>query len=98
MGEYLMERMRHWPAKFPIVGDVRGLGLMLGIELVRDQATREKAPELRDRVVAMAFERGLLVLGAGDNTLRLCPPLVINREQCDFALDTLEACIQLATA
>src|SRR5450759_4915805 len=93
MGAYLMERMHPWPARFPMVGDVRGLGLMLGIEIVRDQATREKAPAWRDRVVTLAFERGLLVLGAGDNTLRLCPPLVITRDQCDFALDTLEACM-----
>ena len=42
----------------------------------------------------MAFERGLLILGAGDNTLRLCPPLTINRDQCDFALDTLEECLK----
>ena len=87
-----------WPARFPIVGDVRGLGLMLGIEIVRDQATKEKAPEWRDRIVTLAFERGLLVLGAGDNTLRLCPPLVITRDQCDFALDTLEACLKQVIA
>jgi 4-aminobutyrate aminotransferase len=98
MGAYLMDRMRQWPARFPIVGDVRGLGLMLGIEIVRDQATREKAPVLRDRIVTLGFERGLLVLGAGDNTLRLCPPLVINRDQCDFALDTLEACLKQVIA
>jgi len=75
---------------------VRGLGLMLGVELVRDQKTKTKAPELRDRVVDLAFERGLLILGAGDNTLRLSPALVITRDQCDFALDTLEECLTLA--
>ncbi|HEV2445934.1 MAG TPA: acetyl ornithine aminotransferase family protein [Candidatus Sulfopaludibacter sp.] len=96
MGEYLMDRMRSWPARFPTVGDVRGLGLMIGVELVRDQGTREKAPQLRDRVSQMAFERGLLVLGAGDNTLRLCPPLVVNRDQCDFAMETLEECLRTA--
>jgi 4-aminobutyrate aminotransferase len=96
MGAHLMARMRDWPARFPIVGDVRGLGLMLGIELVRDQQSKAKAPELRDRVVDLAFERGLLILGAGDSTLRLCPALVITRDQCDFALDTLEECITLA--
>ena len=96
MGAHLMARMRDWPARFPIVGDVRGLGLMLGVELVRDQRLKTKAPELRDRVVDLAFERGLLILGAGDNTLRLCPPLIINRDQCDFALDTLEDCLALA--
>ena len=94
MGRHLMDRMRAWPERFPIVGDVRGLGLMLGVELVRDRETKQKAPQLRDAVVQMAFERGLLILGAGDNTLRLCPPLTINRDQCDFALDTLEECLK----
>ena len=96
MGAYLQDRMRDWPARFPIVGDVRGLGLMLGIELVHDQKTKERAPDLRDQVVQTAFERGLLILGAGDCTLRLCPPLVITRDQCDFAIETLEACLQTA--
>jgi 4-aminobutyrate aminotransferase len=93
MGPYLRDRMTDWPARFPHVGQVRGLGLMIGIELVRDQATRERAPELRDRVVNRAFERGLLILGAGENTIRLCPPLVVTREQCDFAVETLEECL-----
>jgi 4-aminobutyrate aminotransferase len=96
MGEHLRGRMRDWPSRFPSVGEVRGLGLMIGIELVRDQATRERAPELRDRVVDMAFERGLLVLGAGENTIRLCPPLVVTRDQCDFAIETLEGCLAAA--
>ena len=98
MGAYLMDRMRQWPARFPIVGDVRGLGLMLGIELVKDRETKEKNAVARDRVVNLAFERGLLILGAGDNVLRLCPPLIITRDQCDFALDTLEACLQQVIA
>jgi 4-aminobutyrate aminotransferase len=96
MGAYLMDRLREWPRRFPVVGDVRGLGLMIGIELVRDQGTREKAPELRDQVLRQAFERGLLVLGAGENTIRLSPPLVVSRDQCDFALETLEECIRQA--
>ena len=94
MGRHLRARMSHWPARFPAVGQVRGLGLMIGIELVREQATREPAPELRDRIVNMAFERGLLILGAGENTLRLCPPLIVTRDQCDFAVDTLEECLR----
>jgi 4-aminobutyrate aminotransferase len=99
MGAYLMDRLRQWPARFPIVGDVRGLGLMIGIELVRDQASKERVPSgLRDQVVELAFRRGLLILGAGDNVLRLCPPLIITRDQCDFALDTLEACLQQVIA
>jgi 4-aminobutyrate aminotransferase len=95
MGARLMDGMRDWPKRFPIVGEVRGLGLMIGAELVRDQQTREKAPEQRDRVVQLAFERGLLVLGAGDNTVRLSPPLTITRDQADFALDVLEECLRI---
>ncbi|MGH9707914.1 MAG: aminotransferase class III-fold pyridoxal phosphate-dependent enzyme, partial [Candidatus Acidiferrales bacterium] len=76
-----------------IVGQVRGRGLMIGIEFVRDQKTREKAPDLRNRIVQMAFHKGLLVLGSGDTTLRLCPPLVINQEQAEFAVRTLDGII-----
>jgi 4-aminobutyrate aminotransferase len=97
MGAHMRDRMQDWPSRFPHVGDVRGLGLMIGVELVRDQTSKEKAPEIRDRIVDLAFQRGLLILGAGDNTLRLCPPLVITRDQCDFALDTLEECLKLAS-
>jgi 4-aminobutyrate aminotransferase len=64
---------------------------------VRDQTTRERAPALRDRVCRMAFDRGLLILGAGENTLRLSPPLIITAEQCDFAMETLEECLTRAS-
>lgn len=94
MGEFMMARMREWPRRFPIVGDVRGLGLMLGVELVRDQGTKERAGTERDLIVNLAFERGLLILGAGENTLRLSPPLIIDRDQAVFALDTLEDCFR----
>ena len=93
MGAHLMDRLRDLPQRFPHVGDVRGLGLMIGIELVKDQATRERAPKLRDTLVQMCFERGLLVLGAGPNTIRLCPPLIITKDQADFAADTIESCL-----
>jgi 4-aminobutyrate aminotransferase len=93
VGAHMKERLSGFPERFPMVGDVRGLGLMIGIELVRDQATKERAPDLRDRVVQMCFERGLLVLGAGPNTIRLSPPLVITRDQADFAIDTIAACL-----
>ncbi|HTS77942.1 MAG TPA: acetyl ornithine aminotransferase family protein [Bryobacteraceae bacterium] len=93
VGAHLMARLRELPRKFPIVGDVRGLGLMIGIEIVRDQKTKERAPELRDKIVYACFERGLLVLGAGPNSIRLAPPLVINKEQADFAAETIEEAI-----
>jgi len=94
MGTYLMDRMRDWPRRFPYVGEVRGLGLMIGIEIVRNQETKEPAPDLRDRLERLAFERGLLILGCGANSIRLCPPLVIGRDQADFAIATLEQCLQ----
>jgi 4-aminobutyrate aminotransferase len=90
-----MARLRDLPQRFPMVGDVRGLGLMIGIELVRDQVTKERAGDLRDKVVQMCFERGLLLLGAGPNTIRLCPPLVITIDQADFAAQTIEECLRL---
>jgi 4-aminobutyrate aminotransferase len=95
VGAYMMDRLREWPGKFRMVGDVRGLGLMLGIELVRNKETRERAPAERERLVQMAFERGLLILGAGENSIRLSPPLTITRDQADFAMDVLEECLNL---
>ena len=93
MGELLMDRMREWPGRFRHVGEVRGRGLMIGIEFVRDGEGKERAPELRDRVVDMAFQRGLLVLGAGPNSIRLSPPLIVSEDQSHFAVDTLESCL-----
>ena len=56
MGEYIMNRLEEWPRRFDCVGDVRGLGLMIGVEFVRDQKTREKAPDVRDKLLAAGFE------------------------------------------
>jgi 4-aminobutyrate aminotransferase len=96
MGEYIFSRTADWTKKFKIVGDVRGKGLMVGIEFVRDQRTKEKAGDLRNMIVDSAFHKGLLVLGAGENSLRLSPPLMIDEEQADFAVRTLEECIREA--
>lgn len=95
IGAHMMSRMADWPRRFRYVGDVRGLGLMIGIEIVRDQETKERAPDLRDRLEFLAFEHGLLILGCGPNSIRLCPPLIITKEQADFAIDTLERCLKL---
>jgi 4-aminobutyrate aminotransferase len=75
------------------IGDVRGLGLMIGIEFVRDRATREPAAELVHDLVQRAFRRGLLILGAGRSTLRLAPPLVIDEYDVDTALAMLDECL-----
>ena len=95
-GQNIFARLRDWPAKHPIVGDVRGRGLMIGIEIVKDQHTREVAPHLRDRIVDLAFERGLLILGCGENSIRLAPPLIVNEHEAAIALDILEECVSVA--
>jgi len=94
VGKYIMGRLRDWPEKVPLVGDVRGYGLMIGIELVTDKKTKQPAAEQRDKVSDVAFSKGLLVLGAGPNSLRLCPPLVVTKEQAAIALDLLEESIR----
>src|SRR5450755_1801419 len=96
LGDYIFTKIADWPKKFKIVGDVRGRGLMIGIELVREQRTKEKAADLRNFVVNLAFHKGLLILGAGENTLRLSPPLLIDQSQADFAIRTLEECFREA--
>ena len=88
MGDYIMKRTADWREKHKIVGEVRGKGLMIGIELVRDQKTKEKATDLRNKLVQMAFHKGLLVLGSGDTTLRLCPPLSDRRSASRFRAQT----------
>ena len=77
----MLERLRGWKQTHPLVGDVRGRGLMIGIELVKDKATREPAAALRNRVETLAFERGLMMLGCGETSLRLCPPLIVKRRR-----------------
>jgi 4-aminobutyrate aminotransferase len=69
---------------------------MIGIEIVRDRRTKEKAADLRNLIVDIAFHKGLCILGAGENTIRLSPPLLIDEEQADFAVGTLEDCIREA--
>lgn len=90
VGNFMIERLRGWVQTHPIVGDVRGRGLMIGIELVKNKATREPAANLRDRAETLAFERGLMILGCGQTTLRLSPPLIVSEEEATVALDILE--------
>ncbi len=94
VGGAMIERLKGWPGEHRIVGDVRGRGMMIGIEIVRDQATREPAVDLRDRIVDMAFERGLLILGCGETSIRLAPPLITRQEEATIALDILESCVR----
>jgi 4-aminobutyrate aminotransferase len=96
VGALMLQRVNGWKKSHPLVGDVRGRGLMIGIELVKDKATREPATALRNRVETLAFERGLMVLGCGETTLRLSPPLIVNEHEATVALDILEESITLA--
>jgi 4-aminobutyrate aminotransferase len=96
VGSAALARLGTWIGKHAIVGDVRGRGLMIGVEIVRDTATRTPAPDLRNRIVDLAFERGLLLLGCGETTIRLCPPLIVKQQEADVALEILEECITLA--
>jgi 4-aminobutyrate aminotransferase len=78
-----------------MIGDVRGKGLMIGVEFVRDRQTKERATTERDVVVDELFTRGLLVLGAGRNALRLSPPLVLTRSQADVVLKLIDEVVGL---
>jgi 4-aminobutyrate aminotransferase len=95
VGGLMLERLRPWKQTHPLVGDVRGRGLMIGVEIVKDQKTREYGASDRDRVVELAFERGLLFLGCGPSTIRIAPPLIVTRDEADIAVDVLEESIAL---
>jgi len=90
VGELMLKRLEGWKQTHPLVGDVRGRGLMIGIELVKNKATREPASALRNRLEVLAFERGLIVLGCGETTLRVWPALILKKEEAMVGLDILE--------
>jgi 4-aminobutyrate aminotransferase len=90
VGEHLMSGIRELQHKHAIVGDVRGKGLMIGIELVRDRQTKERAVQERNALVQAVFRRGVLILGAGKNAVRLAPPLVFTKAQADSVLSVLD--------
>lgn len=95
VGAQMFKRLEGWKQTHPLVGDVRGRGLMIGIELVKDKTTREPATALRNRIETLAFERGLMILGCGETSIRLCPPLIINEHEANVALDILEEALTI---
>lgn len=97
VGAHLLDGARALMDKHLIIGDVRGKGLMIGLELVRDRQTKARAVQERNAVVQACFRRGLLLLGAGQNTIRLSPPLVLTRAQADTALRILDEAISEVT-
>ena len=92
-GAYLKDQLLQLQKRYPLIGDVRGLGLMVGIELIKD-SRKTPALEERNKLLDEAFKRGLLLLGAGESSIRLAPPLIITREQIDIGLSIIEDCLK----
>ena len=93
VGAFLLQAFEGLKAKYPRLGDVRGRGLMIGLDFVKDPETREEDPELRDRVANRAFAKGLLNLPAGPSTIRIAPPLILSREEAQIAVEILDEAI-----
>jgi 4-aminobutyrate aminotransferase len=93
VGAYLKAGLEKLMSKHECIGDVRGMGMMLGVEFVEDKASMKAAPELRERVERACYERGLIILGAGFNTIRWSPPLILTRENVDVALEIFDEAI-----
>jgi 4-aminobutyrate aminotransferase len=97
MGTRLLAGVHSLAERHAVIGDVRGLGLMIGVEFVQDRATREPAPQLVRDLVQQAFSHGLLLLGAGRSTLRLAPPLIIDAVDIDRGLAIIDECLTALT-
>lgn len=93
VGDYLKAELEKLKKKHDCIGDVRGMGLMLGVEFVTDKVSNKPAPELRDKVEVACFERGLVILGAGTNTIRWSPPLILTKENVDVAIEIFDEAI-----
>jgi len=96
VGQYALDILDEIAVRHPSIGEVRGIGLMIGVEFVKDPHTKEPASQLRDRVVDLAFERGLLTLGCGRSVIRISPPLCTTRSEMDEGLAIFEEAITLA--
>lgn len=93
VGRYTLDILDEMAVRHPSMGEVRGKGLMIGVEFVKDKATKDRGTSIRDHVIHTAFEHGLLLLGCGRNTIRLTPPLNVAQPQVDEALEIFEHCI-----
>lgn len=96
VGEYYLQKLKELQREFEEIGDVRGKGLMIGVEFVKDRETKEYYPEFRDKVVLKSFQKGVLFLGCGPSALRIVPPLIITKEHVDVAVDILAEAIKEA--
>jgi len=95
VGEYIMDALQEIMMRHPTIGEVRGKGLMIGIEFVKDKQTKEPAEKLRDHIVDMAFRMGLLLLGCGKSTIRFSPPLSVSKSEVDEALSIFEESVMM---
>ena len=95
-GAHLVQRLKELQGKYDVIGDVRGLGLMVATEFVKDRTTKEPVPKFRDEVEKQAYQRGLLLLGCGRSALRYIPPLVVKEEHIDEAVEILDGAIGAA--
>lgn len=93
MGEIAMKRLTEMKEKHALIGDVRGLGLFIGVEVVRDRRTKERGEEEASRIVNECFENGLIAIIAGKNTIRIIPPLNVSEEELEEGLDIFEAAV-----
>ena len=93
VGDYLQEGLKKLSEKYDSIGDVRGLGLMIGVEFVESKASMKADAELRDRIEMACFNRGLIILGCGTSTIRWSPPLILTKENVDVALEIFDAAI-----
>ena len=89
----MLKELARMQKKLPVIGAVRGRGLMIGVDIVKDKVTKEYGAKERDYIVEKAFEHGVLFLGCGPSTVRICPALVVTKEEADVAVDVLEECI-----
>lgn len=96
VGSYTLDKLRQIQERHPSIGEVRGMGLMIGVEFVADRETREPAAKLRDRIVDLAFEEGLLTLGCGRSVIRVSPPLCTTQAEMEEALEIFERVIARA--
>jgi 4-aminobutyrate aminotransferase len=96
VGTYTLDALEEIATRHPTIGDVRGIGLMIGVEFVANQFTKEPAHDLRDQIVNNAFERGLLTLGCGTSSIRISPPLNISKAEVDQGLEIFEEAIAIA--
>jgi len=94
LGQYIQSRLREMADKHDIIGDIRGKGLMIGVELVRDRKTRQPAIEETLKVLMECLKRGVILLRGGKSTIRICPPLVMTEELASSALDILDKTMQ----